>query len=83
MPLGRRIFRRDELRAERVHVGRHHPGAELRDHARHAPQQASLVASRRLHHGRRMDLRHLDGVDAPHRGVRLPEVRRLPPVRNR
>ena len=80
---GCRIFWRFELRAKRLHVGRDHVGAQLRNYARHAPQQEALVASRRLHHGRGLDLRPPDRVNAAHRGFGLQKVCDLPSVRDR
>ncbi len=80
---GRRIFRRFELRTKRLHIGRDHVGAQLRNYARHAPQQEALVASRRLHHGRGMDLRPPDRVNAAHRSFGLQKVCDLSSVRDR
>ena len=80
---GRRIFWRFEFRTKCLHIGRDYVGAQLRNYARHAPQQEALVASRRLHHGRGLDLRSPDCVNAAHRGFGLQKVCNLPSVRDR
>ena len=81
--LGRRFLRSAQLGAVRLHAGRHHDGEELRHHARHAPQQAAVVASRQLHHGRRLAVRPHHGLPASGRRFRLPQIRRLFAVRSR
>ena len=81
--LGRRFLRSAQLGAVRLHAGRHHDGEELRHHARHAPQQAAVVASRQLHHGRRLAVRPHHGLLASGRRFRLPQIRRLFAVRSR
>lgn len=77
-----RRARGTQLRAVRVHVGRDHAGAELRDHARHAPQQATVVEARVVHNAVWMDLRGLDGRPATVWRVRLPQVRHVPAFRD-
>lgn len=78
---GRRAGRA-QLRAVRVHAGRDHAGTELRDHARHAPEQAAVAEARVVHNAVRVDVRGRDGRAAAVRRVRLPEVRHVPAVRD-
>ena len=60
-PAGGRLLRRALLGAVRLHAGRHHFGAQLRHHARHAPQQAAQPQARIIHHDVRVVLRHPHG----------------------
>lgn len=78
----RRLPRCALLRAVRVHAGGDHARAELRDHARHAPQQAALAAPRGVRDGGRLGLL-VDGGRAPTvRHLRLPQVLGVSPLRD-
>lgn len=82
LPAGR-LPRGAQLRAVCVHIGGDHVGAELRNHARHAPQQATVAEARRLYHADRLDVLAVDGHSAARRRhLRLPQVCRVPAVRD-
>lgn len=56
-----RLLRRAEFRVKRLHVGSDHPGEELRDNARDAPEQKTVAETRELHNDRRLVFRSVDG----------------------
>lgn len=81
LPVGRRAGGA-QFRTVRVHIGRYHVGAELRDHPCHAPQQETVAETRIVHNALRLDIRGRDGRPAAVRRVRLPQVRHVPAVRD-